>query len=196
MNEALALSIVGDIEHIIDRDPRIRDLTLDDLKKLKKTRGEQKPIPTTQRLRDRHHQLARCLADGMPDYEASAITGYCASRISILKGDPAFQDLVHFYKARKDAQYVDMHKRLASLSADAAALLHERMEETPEDITTGQLMEVVKLGADRTGFGPQQSTTVNVNVNMSERLRLARERAINHEARKLIDVTPENVDEA
>ncbi len=196
MNEALALSIAGDIENIIDRDPRIRELTQLDLDSLKKTRGVQKPIPTTQRLRDRHHQLARCLADGMPDYEAAAITGYCASRISILKGSPDFQDLIHFYKARKDAQYVDMHKRLASMTADAATVLHERIIDTPEDITTGQLMEVVKMGADRTGFGPANSTTVNVNVDMSERLRLARERAINHDARKLIDVTPENMDEA
>jgi hypothetical protein len=50
------------------------------------------------------------------------------------------------------------------------------------------LTELVKMGADRTGFGPQsKSTNVNVTVDFGARLEAARRRVAE---RKVIDVTP------
>jgi hypothetical protein len=187
--DALSLAIEDILEPT--EKPKWRELTEDEIESLSSVRGTQKSIPTTTRLRERHHSLARALASGMPDYEAAAITGYSASRISVLKSDPAFRDLLHFYRGKKDAQYEDMHKRLAGLSIDAVDELRDRFEEDPKQFTPGQLLEMTKVGADRTGFGPQTNANVNVNIDMSARLRAARERAINHEARKMIDVTPE-----
>lgn len=151
----------------------VRPLTEADIAMLGTEMGA-KP-PALKRLSDRHHALARALASGMSESDAALIVGISGSRVSILKADPTFQELVRFYRSGVQEQFRDLHARLAGLSMDAADELQERLEETPESISTGQLMDIVKLGADRTGHGPS-STQVNVNVNLAERLRAARER--------------------
>lgn len=131
------------------------------------------------RLSERHHALARCLSSGMSEGEAAVTCGYVLSRVSILKADPAFQELLSFYRQSVDSKYLDMHGVLAGLSLDAAMELRERLEidmdANEKKISVGQLMELTKLGADRTGFGPQ-SSQLNVNVDLAGRLQAARER--------------------
>jgi len=153
----------------------VRALTGEDLSKLEEEKGSTPPS-LMKRLSERHHALARNIASGMPDYEAAAITGYSPSRISILKSDPTFKELVHFYREKVDAKYADLHERLAGLSLDAARILQERMEEAPEKITDGHILEIMKSGADRTGYGPATRSDVNVNVNIADRLQAARKR--------------------
>src|SRR5262245_47529587 len=65
-----------------------RPLREADLALLSSERGIQ-PV-ALKRITERHHALARCLATGMSATEASIVTGYSPSRISILKDDPAF----------------------------------------------------------------------------------------------------------
>src|SRR5687768_16258292 len=69
-----------------------RELTRSDLALLKTERGVQPSH--IQRLSERHHALARCLASGLSVADACAITGYTPSRVSILKGDPSFEELI------------------------------------------------------------------------------------------------------
>lgn len=135
--------------------------------------------PALKRLSERHHALARCLASGMSDGDAAINCGYVLSRVSILKADPAFQELLVFYRQDVHSKYLDMHGVLAGLSLDAAMELRERLEADAEadekTMSVGQLIELTKLGADRTGFGPQ-SSQLNVNVDLAGRLQAARER--------------------
>lgn len=153
----------------------VRELQQADLAVLETERGV-KPQALT-RLRERHHALARALASGMTEGEAAAVTGYDNSRISILKSDPAFQELLSFYRADVNAKYVEMHEILAGMSKDAALLLREKLEDEPDDLSVNQLLEITKMGADRTGHGPSStSTQVNVHVNMADRLEAARQR--------------------
>src|SRR5262245_60849946 len=51
------------------------------------------------RLSDRHHAVARAIASGMQDVTIAAMFGYEPSRISLLKADPTFQELVRGYAA-------------------------------------------------------------------------------------------------
>lgn len=163
-----------------------REITAEDLALLSSERGiEPQPL---KRLGERHHALARLLAQGTPPGEASIVTGLTLSRVSILRSDPAFSELVSFYKEKVDLAYSDMHSTLAGLSLDAATTLRDRLEESPEDITIGQLLEITKLGADRTGFGPKSTQDVNVNVGLAQRMQEARERA--EQRRRTIDITP------
>lgn len=145
--------------------------------------------PPLKRLGERHHALARLLAQGTPPGEASAITGLHPSRISILKADPTFQQLLEFYRGIETEAYRGMHETLAGLSLDAANELRQRLEDDPDSITNGQLVEIVKTGADRTGFGPKSTQDVNVNVGIAQRMQEARERA--QARRAMIDITPE-----
>lgn len=157
---------------------QVRELDETDILLLREEKGS-KP-PPLKRLSERHHALARCLASGTMSPSDAAITcGYATSRVSILQADPAFQELLAFYRQDVNAKYLDMHGVLAGLSLDAATELRERlegdMEAEEKKISVGQLIELTKLGADRTGFGPQ-SSQVNVNVDLAGRLQAARER--------------------
>lgn len=130
------------------------------------------------RLTDSHHALARCLAQGMKDVEASAVTGYTPSRISILRNSPLFAELVSHYQRVGDVALADLQERMLSVGLVAVEELKTRLEEEPEKIGTATLLEAVKTLADRTGHGPQSKTTnLNVNVSLAERVAEGRRRA-------------------
>jgi len=153
----------------------VRDLEPSDLVLIGTEKGS--TASPLKRLAERHHALARNIAAGMRPGEAGIIAGYSGSRVSILLADTAFKELVNFYKDQVDVQYRGLHERLSGLALDAAEELAERLEEDPTAISVGQLLEITKMGADRTGFGPQSSNTnINVNVNLASRLEAARKR--------------------
>jgi len=150
----------------------VREIVLADLPEL-----EAKPAEgRLKKLRDSHHQVARLLAAGMKAEEISQITGKATSTIYCLKCDPAFKDLIEFYRGRQDASYADLHERLRNLGGTAMALLQERIDEDPDKISNTLLTEVIKTTADRVGHGPKQ-TNVNINLDLEARLDAARQRA-------------------
>jgi hypothetical protein len=152
----------------------VRPLLAEDLEKLAEHRGT-KP-GTVVKLRDSHHALARVLANGVRPGEASIITGYSLASISRLQADPAFQELLAFYREAKDAAFADLQDRMASLSLDALEELRDRLNDSPQDFSPDALLDMIKVLADRTGHAPQKNTTLNVNVNLADRLASARRR--------------------
>jgi len=165
----------------------VRELATEDLELLALEKGS-KPS-ALKRISDRHHALARAIASGMPEYEAAAVTGYDISRISILKNDPAFQELLAFYRDEKDKAFRSVQDKLAGIASDALDELQTRIEDTPEKLTTTQLMQLVQLGADRSGNGPSSTTTVNTNVGAADRLEAARARVAERRS-KVIEGAP------
>lgn len=157
-----------------------------DVASLREERGVAAPQVIT--LRERHHHLARLIAEGKKPGEAALIARYSQSRVSILLSDPAFRELIAHYQDEANREFVDFHKKLAELSTDAATLLQERMEERPDDLSDALLLRVVEVGADRTGHGPTAKTETNVNVKigLGARMMQARERSI----AVMKDVTP------
>lgn len=151
----------------------VRELEPSDLVLLGEEKGS-KPS-AIKRVTERHHALARNIASGMPISEAGMLQGYSLSRVSILQSDPAFKELLEFYREDAQRPYRDLHIRLSGLALDAAEELSNRLEEEPEKVSIGQLMELTKMGADRTGHGPQ-SSQLNVNVDLAGRLEAARRR--------------------
>lgn len=157
----------------------IRELLPADLALLETERGIK--APTVKALRDSHHAIARCVAEGKSGVETQLITGYSASRISILKSDPAFRELVAFYSERvseiRDQAFTDTAAKLAAVGSDALDEIADRLNEKPESVTMDELTDIVKLTADRTGHGPQsKSTNVNVNVDLAARISAGRQR--------------------
>lgn len=132
-------------------------------------------------LRDSHHALARCLATGMSAHEASIYTGYTPSRISILKADPTFIELLEFYRTAPDAPIADLAQRHATIALTSAQLMLERLEGGPDGTEAPSesfILDAAKFAADRTGHGPQtKNTNLNVNINLAERLAKGRARA-------------------
>ena len=112
--------------------------------------------PSIKKLRQSHHKLAQLLARGVKETEVSFITGYSISRISILKNDPAFKNLLSYYAEHVEQTQVDVIERLREVGMDAVEILHERLIES-DDMTTGELVKTVELMLDRAGFGPKST---------------------------------------
>lgn len=127
---------------------------------------EHKPL---QKIRDSHHLVARLLAEGFQPVEVSRISGYSPSRISFLKNDPSFKELLAFYRSRVDDQFTDTIQRLKTLGEDAIGEIMSRLDENPESLSTMLLVDIVKATMDRSGFGPQsKSLNLNANVHLNE----------------------------
>ena len=111
-----------------------------------------------QRITDRHHSLARLLASGTTEWEASLIVGYSAARISTLKNSPAFQELLAIYGKEVDHQFQTSLEHMAGLSRDALLVLRERIEDEPEKFTTNELRGIITDMIDRTEGDPSDKT--------------------------------------
>ena len=109
------------------------------------------------RISQAHHAAARLLADGHKQVDVARITGYSQSRLSIMKNDPAFGELIAHYKGVKEIAYADVHEQLANVSSTALGIIQERLEDRPEEFTVTDLKDVAKLTLDRSGHGPTKT---------------------------------------
>lgn len=140
----------------------VRELTLEDLLTAAPPDAKQLAVKA---LRQSHHQLAKILSQGISNTEASIITGYNPERISMLKSDPSFKELLAYYTAMEKEQYItaraDMAERLKSFGFDTIEELQKRLDEQPETFTNIELMKAMELVTDRTGHG--KTATINTN---------------------------------
>lgn len=165
-----------------------RALDADDIMSLQSERGVS--APTVKEFRERHHALARLIAEGKKPGEAAVLQRYSQARMSTLLGDPAFQDLVAHYRELVEDQFVDFQRKLSELAIDAAGVLQGRLEDNPEDIADAMLLRIVEVGADRTGHGPSQKTEVNIKAGLASRLAQARSNID-----RMRDITPKEIED-
>lgn len=150
----------------------LRELTLEDMALAAAEPPKGSKTPLLKKMRQSHHLLARMLAQGTPQTEASLATGYSVSRISILKNDPAFQDLAAYYSAQVKETYLDVHAKLASVGMDAVESLHEDLENG--DLTVKDKLALAELALDRSGTvaqpgsrgGPSGPPAPGVTINL------------------------------
>ncbi len=127
--------------------------------------------PHLKRIRAVHHAAARLIATGMKDAEVSMNVGLCVSRLSILKNDPAFQDLITHYETAEKERFAVVQDRMAMLGMVAAEELNDRIIDSPEELTTKDLTEIMKVSLDRGGYAPvTKSEKKHVHILDSEQL--------------------------
>lgn len=152
----------------------LRELFPKDLAEPKPPGGS--TLPALKRIRAVHHQAARLLATGMAPGQVSLTTGLCPSRISILQRDPSFSELVAHYRELDEEIFLDVRGQVAALGTTAAQVLHDRLLESPEDVSTKDLTQLLSTALDRGGYAPVQktiSTTTNLGPEELEALREA-----------------------
>jgi len=172
----------------------VTPLTSSDLDKLAETRGV--TAPPLKRLSDRHHKLARAIASGRSLSECAIIAGYDPSRVSVLKTDATFQDLISYYRSQGARGDDLLLNELTGLSFDSVTEMRRRVEENPDDLSVDELARLAQLGLDRSGYGPKRTEEKNLTVNFGDRLEAARKRVIEHEAAAdYVDVTPQEAAE-
>jgi hypothetical protein len=109
-------------------------------------------------LRQTHHLAARLMAEGRPNIEVSAITGYTQARISTFRSDPAFAELLEYYKAQVSASYANVHERLATFGFSCLEEAQQRLEEAPEDFSLQELRQWMTATFDRS-IAPSKNAT-------------------------------------
>jgi hypothetical protein len=149
------------------------------------------PNAAIKKLRFTHHLLARLLAAGLRDGDAGLRAGYSASRVSILKKDPSFANLVKSYAESEDLSFYtqrdEYYDLLMANGLRAEGLIADRLDaaESGDDIPTRELIAIARDAADRVGYGKRQ-TNVNVNIDFAARL----DRAIKRSGKDM-GATPE-----
>lgn len=157
------------------------------------TDADLKPEPILKRIRDHHHLLAKLVAAGHRTGEIASMTGMSISRISILKGDPTFQELVARYREKMEAVELDAYKEILTIEAAIYRLAAEetiaRLMDAPESFGNRDLLDMQSNAADRLGVAKiSRSQNVNVNVDLAESLAEARKRAFQLSASPPVDV--------
>lgn len=146
-----------------------RPLTAEDIQKVNSAAVGVSDTKALKKLRDRHHLAAELMAKGYKDVEIAGITGYSQSRLSILKNDPAFAELVETKRAVVRVTFTDTVEKMKAFTDDAIETLQERLEDTPDTFTNTQLIEAVKTIGDRAGFAPvQKSIAVQIPLDNSK----------------------------
>ncbi|TXH43040.1 MAG: hypothetical protein E6Q97_34855 [Desulfurellales bacterium] len=158
----------------------VRELTRPDLELLKEKRAA---IPTIQSIKDSHHRVARLCAMGLRTGDIVEQSGYGYGRLSVLRKDPAFLDLVESYRREINAsareQVDEYHAMLVENMVRAERMLADKLEEAEAEgstLPTRDLIAIARDAADRTGYG-KKNTTVNVNVDFAAKLEAARQRS-------------------
>ncbi len=157
----------------------IRVLTRADLSVLL----EKRPPAVLKSITDKHHRVARAVATGLSNVDVAAICGITATRVAMLKADPAFIELCAHYRGLVTADYLrqtDSYLEvLLSNKLKAEVLLGDKLDDAidgGETLPTRDLMAISRDAADRTGHGKVQ-TNMNVNVDFAAKLEAARRRS-------------------
>lgn len=129
-------------------------------------------LKSVESLKDSHHMLARLFAIGLTNGEVAERAGYSISRVSILRNDPLFNELVQGYIAMVDDQFiesVDEYFRLAEAARIKSMRMINDKLDTEEDLSISELMKIHDSAADRTGY-PKRTVATNINIDFAARL--------------------------
>jgi hypothetical protein len=142
-----------------------------------------RPTTTLQTLRDNHHRVARAFASGLSNQDVATTCGISVTRVSMLRKDPAMQELTAHYRSMLTAEWVKeadpVTELLRSNAMKAQAMLSDKLDEAAENgeyLPTRDLLGIAELGLDRTGYG-KVNKNLNVNVDFAAKLEAARHRS-------------------
>jgi hypothetical protein len=156
-------------------------IKLEDLDGLDKV--QERPS-SLKRIRDHHHFIARLIAQGKRTTEVAKEVGYSISRVSILKGDPAFRQLVEMYKANYNQidqiEYADVKKKAALLLSHTLDHRIDQYEEDPDSLTASEVRADAELAQSVLDDKVQKVATLHGHLestNIAEQFELQSRRA-------------------
>lgn len=155
---------------------KTRELTLDDALVMQaapaRKVGETGGVPSLQRIRTIHHQIARMLAAGNKIVHVAAALGITPVRIGQLQKDPAFIELRTHYEKQEEQASINLQERFRFLGTLGMEELQDRLLDEPDSFGNGHLMELVKLTVG--GEAPKTNPKVNdsgLNPDALQRLK-------------------------
>lgn len=171
----------------------VRELGQDDLLRMV-TSERGTSAPALKKLRGVHHRIAKLLAEGLTESNVALACNVSLGHVSILKNDPAFKGLMEHYSGVVEEAHKDFVTNLADLRDSAVGELHERLLDSPDDISNSLLVDIIKLGADRTGHGPTGKVSVSGAVAMLTASEILELKQAAKAEEQLVDVSERTID--
>jgi len=131
---------------------------------------------TIKTLKARHHKAAKLVAAGFRVQDVARKTGYAAGTIQTFKSNPAFKELVDHYSGEFEETVGELHDRMEALTLDLIGAVEEKLEEGNDDISLGELKDLLTMFLDRTGNSPikrveKHSVSENYNASIIQQVR-------------------------
>lgn len=117
--------------------------------------------PTLKTISARHRRTAMMCARGLSNEQIADALGYTPTRVSQLRFDPAFKELVAYYEDQIHEESLDDEKRFQAkilvAGEQSVDLINNRLEGEVDDvkISTSELRQIATFAADRTVAPPK-----------------------------------------
>lgn len=137
---------------------------------------------TIKRLRDSHHRAAKAFALGWNMTQVGHHTGYSISRLSVLKADKSFQDLIEVYRKAGTDELLEYSDVATGNMIRGEMIVQDTLQdiidrEAPLTLTELRpVLDIIHARQDRFGY-PKQAVNHNVNHDFAGRLQAARQRS-------------------
>lgn len=182
-----------------------RDLELEDIERYNSGEepppGERNPLTV---LRYRHQNAARLIARGLKNVEVAVACGYHPGYIGMLQEDPAFQELVEFFRGGLDEEFKAAERALATLGMSAVEELQDRIDdpERREFLPTKELRQIAEMALERSvapkknnepgGAAANTAPSVNLNLNFSEPPKVRKDIVVEGEVVEIGEISGES----
>lgn len=123
------------------------------------------------KIKEKHHHVARLIADGLSNRLVSSITGYTESYLSVLLNAPAMIELVEMYRLKNGAANQLITEKLKTVGLKALERLDARID--ADELDNNELISAGKLGMDRSGHGPSSTHKVDLEQHVFDHAKLA-----------------------
>lgn len=119
----------------------------------------QAPARAVERLKTRHHEMARLMAAGLSDSEIGAAMSVTLGHLALLRRSPAFQQLLFTYMSIRDQEAVNIGARIKQAASIALEKLTEKLAETDSnELPLDTLRRTTTDLLDRSGHSPVSKT--------------------------------------
>lgn len=125
-----------------------------------KVRPEIKPLAEIKYI---HHAYARWFAAGKSAKQIAAIMGVGPGRVRRMESDPAFQELVEYYRGQVVESWIGTQEQVAVTGRMALGEIQHRLETNPDGFSNRELKEVTEMLLDR-GEAPAKTGGSQVAV--------------------------------
>lgn len=177
LGETLRPMVTCTIEGILDEED-LRELALGHGPNAVKPVAADDPNDLS-KIREKHHHVARLIADGLQQRLVARISGYTEGYISILLNNPAMVELVEMYRIQAGASVKVATEKLKTVGLKALEKIDEKIDS--DQLSNLELLSAAKLGLDRGGLGPQSKVHAVNEHHVIDHAEISR---LNDEARR------------
>lgn len=157
-------------------------------------KSKSKPVDIIQCFRLSHHCIAQYFAMGLEKWEIQRRTGFTLKRLTLLEGDPTFQDLIAYYanmaaEARQEVidQYLELQESNALV---AQTMISEKLDDAMDSGVLPSYAQLLAITSARDKRTAAKDGRPNVTVNIGLALDAAKERAGRAKEVTVIDNLP------